>query len=295
MFKPKKPDIKVLMPSAALEAIFDECDGFDVDETGGRLIGCYRNKWNKYEIEVMGIIDPGPKARRSPTSFFQDGEYQEQIFRSLEEKNPDIEHLGNWHTHHVNGYPTLSSGDQTTYQKIVNHRLHNTGFFYAILVVQKTDDQSRYKIKHFLFKKNDPNFYEIPDESIQITDSPIIWPLPVKMPSKCQLQSIEQTEANPERAKDQNFFLEHYPQFKPLFSKSLHALYWKGKLELIDGDFANVILIETKENGRIVYSATVSDHDLSLDFTSRSFKTAREAILRIEKEMNKNIFSRRLK
>ena len=42
-----------------------------------------------------------------------------------------IEHLGNWHTHHVNGYPNLSGGDVATYRRIVNHELHNLDFFYA--------------------------------------------------------------------------------------------------------------------------------------------------------------------
>jgi len=293
MFKPKKPDIQVFVPAAALKAIFDECDGFDVDETGGRLIGCYRKKGNRYEIEVTGIIGPGPKAKRTPTSFFQDGDHQEQIFRSLEEQNREIEHLGNWHTHHVNGYPTLSSGDQATYQRTVNHHLHNTDFFYAILVVQKTDTQPRYKIKHFFFRKNDPNTYEILDENIRITDNPIIWPAPVKTVSKRQDDNNGGVHgANPERAKDRDYFSEHHPQFKPLFSKSLDSIYWKGRLELIDGASADVMLVETEENGRVFYNATVSGHDSLIDFAGRSFKSAREAISKVEKEINKHIFTR---
>ena len=32
-------------------------------------------------IRALGVIEPGPNARRSPTSFFQDGEYQTEVFR----------------------------------------------------------------------------------------------------------------------------------------------------------------------------------------------------------------------
>jgi len=84
---------------------------------GGRLLETYRHENGRYYIEVKGVLEPGPKAERSPTFFLQDGEYQERLFRSIEASHPDIEHLGNWHTHHVNGYPTLSGGDKMTYFK----------------------------------------------------------------------------------------------------------------------------------------------------------------------------------
>ena len=294
MFKFNKPNIKVFLPLSAIEVISDECDGFDSDETGGRLVGHYRKKGKKYEIEVTGVIGAGPKAKRTPTSFFQDGEYQEKIFRNLEEQYPDIEHLGNWHTHHVNGLSTLSSGDRNTYQRTVNHHLHNTDFFYAMLVVQKTSGNPRYKIKHFFFQKNDPTAYEIPDENIQITDNRIIWPLSVKEVPKND-KKMKMPSANPIRAKDQDFFEEFYPQFKPLFSKSVEAFYWKGQLELIDGTSANLVLMESEEESQVFYSPAVSGHELSIDFSGRKYKSAREAILKIEKEMNKNIFSRSLK
>ena len=71
---------------------------------------------------------PGARARAS----FRTANYQTEVFRRLEAKDPSIEHLGNWHTHHVNEYPTLSAGDVATYRRIVNHDLHNLDFFYAL-------------------------------------------------------------------------------------------------------------------------------------------------------------------
>ena len=34
--------VRLLMPKAALTTVFDECDGFDQDETRGRVIGKFQ-------------------------------------------------------------------------------------------------------------------------------------------------------------------------------------------------------------------------------------------------------------
>ncbi len=289
MFKPKKPAIKVTISKAALEAIFDECDKYQIDETGGRIIGIYKKKGHKYEIEVTGVIEPGPNARRSTTSFFQDGEYQEQIFRSVEEKNHHIEHLGNWHTHHVNGYPTLSMGDKATYQRIVNHGAHNTDFFYAILVVEKTPESSqRYKIKHFFLRRKDPEVYEIPNENVQITNKPIVWPVGARVGSAAAEHKA--ADANLERAKDKDFFEEFYPNFRALLSKTLGMIYWKGKLDLIDGTSVEVVLIESDQSGTASYSVAISGGNIAPNQKDRTFKSARQALLKIEKELSREIY-----
>jgi hypothetical protein len=115
-------DVLLILPQSALTVIFDECDHFDRDETGGRVIGTFKKHSNKLTLQVTGIIESGPQARRTSVSFFQDGAHQEHIFRQIEHRHPEIEHLGNWHTHHVNGLQTLSGGDFTTYQRTVNHQ-----------------------------------------------------------------------------------------------------------------------------------------------------------------------------
>ena len=131
----------------------------------GRIIGVFHHTPDgSLHINVNGVIDAGPKARRSNSSFFQDGDYQTQIFRQLETAHPEIEHLGNWHTHHVNGYPTLSGGDINTYRRIVNHEKHNLDFFYALLVVArepKRQNLARYRIRHYILFRGDQNVYEI--------------------------------------------------------------------------------------------------------------------------------------
>ena len=134
----KDANATVSIPSLVLESIFDDCDRYDHDETGGRIVGGGRRGADgSLEVTVTGVIEAGPNARRSSTSFFQDGDYQAEIFRQIESAHPDVEHLGNWHTHHVNGFPNLSGGDIATYRRIVNHEKHNLDFFYALLVVSR--------------------------------------------------------------------------------------------------------------------------------------------------------------
>ena len=173
MFRSKQPKVDISIPRKALEAIFDECDQYEVEETGGRLIGMYKKKGHDYEIDVFGVIGPGPNARRSATSFFQDGEYQERVFRAAEKTHANLEHLGNWHTHHCNGLETLSGGDRETYRTTVNHHNHNTDFFYALLVTQKTPHRAqRYEVKHFLLFRGDETIHEIEKSRIHLVDGP---------------------------------------------------------------------------------------------------------------------------
>jgi hypothetical protein len=78
LFKSKKPTFSIAIARGALESVFDECDKHHIDETGGRLLGTYRRDNGHYDIEVKGVLEPGPNAQRSPTYFLQDGEYQEK-------------------------------------------------------------------------------------------------------------------------------------------------------------------------------------------------------------------------
>ncbi len=78
--------IRLSISKAALITVFDECDGFDQDETGGRVIGTFEEHRGKLAIQVTGIIEAGPQARRSAVSFFQDGEFQERVFRKIDRK-----------------------------------------------------------------------------------------------------------------------------------------------------------------------------------------------------------------
>jgi proteasome lid subunit RPN8/RPN11 len=295
-FRSKKNDVSISIAQDVLEAIYDECDRYDVDETGGRIVGTYKLKGAHYDIQVMGMLGPGPNADRSPTSFFQDGEHQEKMFRAIEAKYPDIEHLGNWHTHHVNGYPTLSGGDKTTYFKTVNHHKHNTDFFYALLVVKKNArGNPRYDIKHFFFHRNDDTVYEIPHSKVKVVNAPAL--------SARESIAADPNVAAPvgdggppylERVKDQEFFSEFYPDLKALSSKSSGAPYWKGTVELVDGSRALIVVMENGEAGKPAYSITAAGEnpvlaDIKSGYKNRNFRSARHAVIQLERDLNQAI------
>ncbi len=299
MFRSKTSNVKLSIRRRVLDEICDECDRFAVDETGGRIIGTYQKNNKGYEIQVLDVIGAGPNAKRSPTTFFQDGEYQEKVFRAMEAKQPEIEHLGNWHTHHVNGLRTLSSGDKATYRRIVNHDSHNTDFFYALLVVEKTSDRNqRYEMKHYVLLRGGDSIYEIPDQDIEILEdlgvrcgdgeaaTEITRPL---------YEMVSDPDAKIERVKDQEFFSEFYPGLKAIFPKSLGTLCWKGSFPLVDGSQAEVVAMENSEERQPSYSIAIARPILESpgkvgSYKDRSFKSARQAILHLERDLNRELY-----
>lgn len=302
MFRPKTPNVTVSIPSKALEAIFDECDRFPADETGGRILGTYNKHRKEYQIDVLGVIGPGPKARRSPTSFFQDGEYQERVFREVEKAYPNVEHLGNWHSHHPNGLQTLSSGDRATYQRVVNHDTHNTDFLYALLVVNKTPyEKRRYAVKHFIVFRNNERVHEIPESQIVILDHSRVQCAGTDVVFDTCGSSLTRASThndNPTRAKDQEFFSEFFPSLKPVLSKGLGTIYWKGKITLIDGSDAEVLAIERPDHGAEEYGITVKNYErasskIAEQYRERSFPSARQAVMQLQRDMNREIYLRK--
>jgi hypothetical protein len=294
-FRSRKPAFSISIARGALESIFDECDKYDVDETGGRLLGTYRESGGHTEIDVKAVLEPGPNAQRSPTYFLQDGEHQERLFRAIEERYPDIEHLGNWHTHHVNGLTTLSSGDKATYFRTVNHAKHNTNFFYSLLVVNKNRGQNpRYAIKHFILRRGDDAIYEIPSSEVRLVDTAPLLPRDFAQ-SRGAAPKNGPTGANPERAKDQEFFAEFYPGLRALLANDIGAPYWKGPLSLVDGSRAEVVTMENPDDMSRSYSIASSSKnpviaDILQQYKQRKFRSARHAVLNLERDLNQALY-----
>jgi JAB domain-containing protein similar to deubiquitination enzymes len=298
-FKSKKLGFSISIARGALEAIFDECDRYDADETGGRLLGTYRHEDGRYHIELKAVLEPGPNAQRSPTFFLQDGEHQERLFRAIEASHPDIEHLGNWHTHHVNGLATLSNGDRTTYFKTVNHEKHNTDFFYALLVVSKNRrGDPRYTIKHFIFRRGDDAVYEVPSADVHVVDTPV---LRARSAEQAPADNRPAQDGRPEaahaqeRAKDQEFFAEFHPDLKPFLSKNSGAPYWKGPLPLIDGSRIEIVAAETADGTSPAYSVASSSKnplftEILARYYERQFRSARHAVLDLRRELDEALY-----
>ena len=127
---------------------------------------------NRPALVVTDFLPSGPNAVRTPVKLLPDGEYQENLFRRAETIDPEIEHLGTWHSHHCNGLQTLSGGDVAGYHRTVNRAVYRPDFFLASLVTRlpRSPDDSDW-IDHFLFVRRHDGYYRI-TESVVTVD----WP-----------------------------------------------------------------------------------------------------------------------
>lgn len=84
---------------------------------------------------LVGSISPGPMAQRTASSLLPDGNFQAAVFQSIERIEPDIEHLGTWHSHHPNGLLEFSGGDIRHYESVVVDPNYGPEHFVAGLCV----------------------------------------------------------------------------------------------------------------------------------------------------------------
>jgi integrative and conjugative element protein (TIGR02256 family) len=294
--------VRVIIPARALEAVFDECDQHNVDETGGRLIGTYSKSHGQLTITVSGVIEPGPAAQRSNTSFFQDGEFQENVFRSIEREHPEIEHLGNWHTHHVNRFPHLSSGDVTTYTRTVNHGSHNTDFFYALLVtaIEPPGSRQRYRVKHYLLRRGHAKVYEIDSRHVSVTKDTLLWPTTgdcsaVTPQHPPMVTAAPTTSTLTQRAHDGIVLHDLYGRIRA-FTSAKVALYWRGPIELVDGTDVEVVVVEDASGVEPTYAIGISHprddfRTVAMEIAQQQFPSARAALIHAERSCNRAVFA----
>jgi integrative and conjugative element protein (TIGR02256 family) len=307
----KANHIKLLIPRAALEVVFDECDRYDIDETGGRILGTYKKRGDELTIVVSGIIEPGPGAQRTRTYFMQDGAYQERVFREVEARDSSIEHLGNWHTHHVNMLRHLSDGDIQTYRRTVDHEKHNTDFFYALLVTERKKGKTglqRYTFKNYVFQHGDWAIYEIPASALTLTDSALLWPIVAGAKSEAQAPSqrlkIRPPEGDTEVVKvnlvhDNEIVSDLYPQVKTFKSDEL-GIYWRGPVSLIDGSAPEVVVLQDASGKTPVFTATLRSAPGTLSrsikaLAKEEFQSCRAALIATERMCNTELFEKHSK
>jgi hypothetical protein len=289
---PPATGVRVQISRQVLDSVFDDCDRFAQDETGGKILGTFTQTGDGFDINVSGVIDAGPQTARSQTSLFQDGEYQARIFRALESEHPEIEHLGTWHSHHVNGYPHLSGGDIETYQRTVNHAYHHPPLFYALLVVAKTKGKARYKVKHYVLFKGNSTVYEIPPRGIRVVETPAVW-----TPSSRTNVEEKHEEAHGskplvehELAGNQRVLAQLFPGMQPLFSKAADTLYWSGVIETVDGNSVRVRILPLEEDGKAGFVASVTDPKADRRLRTDVYRTAWEAGNELERRLNRLIY-----
>ena len=294
------PAVRVEIAAKVLESVFEECDRYDHEETGGRVIGHFVMDRDSVVIQAKGVIEPGPNARRTRTSFFQDGTHQTKVFRRIEADDPMIEHLGNWHTHHMNGYPTLSGGDMATYRRIVNHELHNLDFFYALLVTHRNDGRrglDRYAVRHYVFFRGDDAVHEIAHDDVTVTREPRIWPTDRRPAADARGEDGvegDRTSGSASaavRARDKIALGVLFPSFEPRLSVPTGTLFWKGRLPLVDGSEIDVRVAEIDANGDLLYHPVVSPVSEGVaELCGKPFASATHAVRALELLMNREIY-----
>ena len=294
----KVDNIKLIVPRKAIMTVFDECDRHKAAETGGRIIGTYDSKRGVLTITVNGIIEPGPNATRTASYLKQDGAYQERVFREVEEREPSVEHLGNWHTHHVNGLRHLSEGDIETYRRTVEHLKHNLEFFYALLVIEKKQRKTglqRYIFKNYVLRRGDPKVYEVPSSGLTVTDAPLVWPTASEVPGHGKSTvHIDEVALRQNRVYDRDIVSQFYPNVRTFKSKKL-GICWRGSISLIDGSNLEMVVIEDDATTVPQFTAVLRNPPGILaqstkDIAQKWFVSCREALITAERMCNAELY-----
>lgn len=163
--------VAILADRCVFAYILDEIRKHPDVEEGGKYIGYVfkpgesspkelKISPSAHAILITDFLPSGPKSVRTAVEFLPDGEHQEALFRRIERRDPAIEHLGTWHSHHCNGLETLSAGDVEGYLRTVNKAEYRLDFFLASLVKHvPTDPDQPDWIDHFLFVRGVKAYY----------------------------------------------------------------------------------------------------------------------------------------
>lgn len=117
---------------------------------------------------ILGSLPSGPKAQQTPTMLLPDGKFQEWLFRELESLEPQVEHLGSWHSHHPNGLRTFSSGDRHGYAANVSDPAYNLDEFVAALA---TDWRGLEGAEVDIYRRSNPQHPQLATHNVWMTDT----------------------------------------------------------------------------------------------------------------------------
>ena len=157
--------VSVEIRSAVFDRIQASIAGSGFEE-GGKLLGKISQDAHGVTIHVETFLDSGPRVDKSASHILPDGKYQESLFRLIEVWDPDIEHVGTWHSHHCNGLESLSGGDIRGYIESVNDPRYGLQYFFVMLIVGTTRGEITYRC--YLFQKGSHNFCELPDKAVMV-------------------------------------------------------------------------------------------------------------------------------
>jgi integrative and conjugative element protein (TIGR02256 family) len=108
-------DMTIWIPSKLYEEMAGEASEWEPLETGGALMGYVSES---KDIVVTGLIDAGPLAQRTKTTFSHDFDYQSDLMAQMYEASGRLDrYLGDWHTH-PKGSRRMSFRDRRTLRHI---------------------------------------------------------------------------------------------------------------------------------------------------------------------------------
>ncbi|MHA1401351.1 MAG: hypothetical protein ACTSQE_13465 [Candidatus Heimdallarchaeaceae archaeon] len=174
-------NVEVNVCKSVIEHFYKDLCKTGHNEIGGKLVGYLshlrkedtKNK-KSLKIKIVSYIPPGIKTTRTPSLLLSDAEFQKICFEEVFKLDPNLEHLGSWHSHHSNGLSMLSKTDIEGYFYNVNDEKHNNDFFLTPLAVSrpKIDNPSLKDIlsvfKMFFFIRGDDHFYRINEKDVKI-------------------------------------------------------------------------------------------------------------------------------
>jgi hypothetical protein len=142
-------DVRVYMLEHVAAAIREDIAGSPGVEVGGKFIGRVLRgppiaavdgpeRTQRIDIIVLDYLDGGPQISSGPTHYLPDGEYQEALFRVVEAADPEVEHIGTWHSHHPNRCKWFSSGDLDGYRETISSPDYRPECFLATLAVDES-------------------------------------------------------------------------------------------------------------------------------------------------------------
>ena len=211
-------------------------------EEGGKLLGRIEEDGDSFRIIVQTYIDSGPRVDNSRSHLHPDGVYQEALFRAVETFDPDIEHIGSWHSHHCNGYPDLSEGDIDGYLASVNDPSYNLNLFLAILVTSVSTED--FRARFFVFRRGERQFVELPSSQVRTVKDTFGYETLLNESEQLSLRQRRHATTSPSRraspedrtneeflrrvrAQDRAWIMERYPSCVAVRDRHSGAVSWK--------------------------------------------------------------------
>jgi hypothetical protein len=267
MIEQRPSNWKIMFDRYVFDYMLYELHRYPDCEEGGKYIG-YVNASDgnashpsTHTITITDFLPGGPKAKRTAVEFLPDGNFQENLFRQAEARDPDIEHIGTWHSHHCNGLRQLSDGDVAGYFRTIQKAAYRPDAFVASLVkhVPRNSHDTDW-IDHFLFVRDDSNFYKITNHT-GLTDAPskisdITGHFVQKVQDHRHADLWYETDAGRRAlAEDKKLFTTH-------FDANVRATRRDGVINITCNKGLNFM--------SVTYPAVETDHDIRIDVGSSS-------------------------